>query len=47
MQFVISYYYVLVEVLGFDAVCVCRSMPKFRRNVLSPSSGVEVTGQRG
>jgi hypothetical protein len=35
----------VVEVLGFGAVCICRSMPTFRRNMLSPSSGAEVTGR--
>jgi hypothetical protein len=36
----------VVEVFGFGAVCVGRSMPTFRRNILSPSSGAEVTRQR-
>jgi hypothetical protein len=38
-----------VEVLGFGAVCICRSMPTFRRYMLSPSLGAEVTrqGSRG
>jgi hypothetical protein len=31
-------YYHVVEVLGFGTVCTCRSMPTFRRNMLSPSS---------
>jgi hypothetical protein len=41
--------HVVVEVMGFGAVWICRSMPTFRRNMLSPSSGAEVTrqGSRG
>jgi hypothetical protein len=31
--------------MGFGAVCICKSMPMFRRNILSPSSGAEVKGQ--
>jgi len=37
--------FVVVEVYGFGAVWICRSMPTFRRNTLSPSSGAEVTRQ--
>jgi hypothetical protein len=37
---------VVVEVLGFGAVCICRSMLTFQRNMLSPSSGTEVARQR-
>jgi hypothetical protein len=40
-----DYYHIVVEVLGFGAVCICRYMPTFRRNMLSPSSGAEVTRQ--
>jgi hypothetical protein len=36
---------VAVEVLDFGAACICRSVPTFRRNMLSPSSGAEVTGR--
>jgi hypothetical protein len=32
-----------VKILGFGTVCICRYMPTFRRNMLSPSSGAEVT----
>jgi hypothetical protein len=42
-----SDYYHVVDVLSFGAVCFCRSMPTFWRNMLSPSSGVEVTRQGG
>jgi hypothetical protein len=44
-----DYHHVVVEVFGFGTVCICRLMPTFRRNMLSPSSGVEVTkqGSRG
>jgi hypothetical protein len=40
---------VVVEVLGFGALWICRSMPTFPRNMLSPFSGAEVTrqGNRG
>jgi hypothetical protein len=40
---------VVVEVLGFGTMCICRAMLTFRRNMLSPSSGAEVTrqGSRG
>jgi hypothetical protein len=31
----------VVEVLCFGAVCICRSMPTFRRNMLPPSSEAE------
>jgi hypothetical protein len=31
-----------VQVLGFGAVWICRSLPMFRRHMLSPSSGDEV-----
>jgi hypothetical protein len=33
----------VVEVLGFGAVWICKSIPTFRRNMLSPSSEPEVT----
>jgi len=32
-----------VEVLGYGAVWICRSIPTFPTNMLSPSSGAEVT----
>jgi hypothetical protein len=41
-----NYYHVVVEVLDFGAVCICRSMLTFGRNTLSPSSGAEVTRHR-
>jgi hypothetical protein len=39
------YLHVVVEILGFGTMCICRSIPTFQRNMLSPSSGAEVTGQ--
>jgi hypothetical protein len=33
------------QVLGFGAMWICRLMPTFWRNMLSPSSGAEVTRQ--
>jgi hypothetical protein len=41
--------YCCVEVLGFGATCIFRSMLTFQINMLSPSSGDEVTrqGSRG
>jgi hypothetical protein len=33
--------FVVVEVYGFGAVCICRSMPTFQREMLSRSSGAE------
>jgi hypothetical protein len=41
-----NFYHIVAEVLGFGAVCICRSIPSFRRNMLSPSSGTEMTRQR-
>jgi hypothetical protein len=38
-------YPVVLELMGFGAVWICRSMPTFRRYMLSPSSGAEVTKQ--
>jgi hypothetical protein len=38
-------YLVVVEVLGFGAVCIRRSVPTFRRNILSQSSEAEVIRQ--
>jgi glucose-6-phosphate-specific signal transduction histidine kinase len=32
-----------VEMLGFGAIWICRLMPTFWRNMLSPSSGAEMT----
>jgi hypothetical protein len=42
-----GYYHhvVVVEVFGFGAMWFCRSMLTFRRNMLSPSSGTEVTSR--
>jgi hypothetical protein len=37
---------VVLELRGFGAVWICRSKPTFRRYMLSPSSGAEVTRQR-
>jgi hypothetical protein len=39
----------VVEVLGFGATCIFRLVLMFQRNMLSPSSGDEVTrqGSRG
>jgi hypothetical protein len=34
-----THIFVVAEVLGFGAVRICTSMPTFRRNTLSPSSG--------
>jgi hypothetical protein len=36
----------VVEVLGFGAVWICRSMSMIWRNMLPPSSGAEVTRKR-
>jgi hypothetical protein len=36
---------VVVEVLDFGDVCICRWIPTFLSNMLSPSSGAEVTRQ--
>jgi hypothetical protein len=38
-------YHVVVEVLGFGTMCICRSMLMFLRNMLSPSSWAEMTRQ--
>jgi hypothetical protein len=41
----ITFDHVVVEVLGFGTILICRLMPTFRRNMLSPSSGAVVTRQ--